>query len=566
MRRKIIFFFILSAVNILYSQENYPKDYFINPLEIPLVLSGTFGELRSNHFHAGIDIKTRAQEGFNVVASADGYISRINVSLWGYGNALYVTHDNGYTTVYGHLKSFSPEIDAFVRKKQYQEESFTIRLYPKKDELLVKKGALIALSGNSGSSGGPHLHFEVRDVKSNILNPMLFGITVPDHKSPTIVSAFSYTKNGNSHINQSNKIVKLVMNRQANGDLLANNIFAHGSIGFGINAFDRLDGDINKNGIYDLEMEVNGNKVFQFTVNKFSFSESRLINSYIDYERYNRLNQRVQKCFIEHEMNNLSVYKNVIDKGYIQIKDSMEYTVSITAKDFEGNKTKLIVPIRGKKDSIVIPKKTINKTPHYFKYEVSNQIKDSLVSIYFPKNTFYEDFYFDYSNKNGIVKLHNRGVPAHKRFKLSFDISNYTEEELKHMHIAKKNKSGKFYYVSTKRKDDFLYTSSNSLGDYTLKTDNESPKVSSIGFNEGDWLTKYKNIKVKIYDKGSGIKSYRGTIDGQWIRMAYNPKKNVLTYNFSDKKLEGTLHRLKVVVIDNVNNSTTFTSTFNKKN
>jgi len=395
---------------------------------------------------------------------------------------------------------------------------------------------------------------------------MLFGITVPDHKNPTIVSAFSYTKNDSSHINQSNKIVKLVMNRQANGDLLANNIFAHGSIGFGINAFDRLDGDINKNGIYDLEMEVNGNKVFQFTVNKFSFSESRLINSYIDYERYSRLNQRVQKCFIEHEMNNLSVYKNVIDKGYIQIKDSMEYTVSITAKDFEGNKTKLIVPIRGKKDSIVIPKKTINKTPHYFKYKVSNQIKDSLVSVYFPKNTFYEDFYFDYSNKNGIVKLHNRGVPAHKRFKLSFDISSYTEEELKHMHIAKKNKSGKFYYVSTKRKDDFLYTSSNSLGEYTLKSDNDSPKVSSIGFKEGDWLTKYKNIKVKIYDKGSGIKSYRGTIDGQWIRMAYNPKKNVLTYNFSDKTLEGTLHRLKVVVTDNVNNSTTFTSTFNKKN
>ena len=566
MHKKITIFFTLCLVNFLYAQENYPKNYFINPLEIPLVLSGTFGELRSNHFHAGIDIKTRAQEGYKVVASADGYISRINVSLWGYGNALYVTHDNGYTTVYGHLKSFSPEIEAFVRKKQYKEESFTIRLYPKADELLVKKGALIALSGNSGSSGGPHLHFEVRDVKSNILNPMLFGITVPDHKNPTIVSAFSYTKNESSHVNQSNKNVKLVFNRQANGDLLANNIFAYGTIGFGINSFDRLDGDINKNGIYDLEMAVNGSKVFQFTANKFSFDESRLINSYIDYERYNRLNQRVQKCFIEHEMNNLSVYKNVIENGYIQIKDSMEYTVSITARDFNGNKTKLIVPIKGKKDSIVIPKKTIDKTPHYFKYQVSNQIKDSLVSVYFPKNTFYEDFYFDFSNKNGIVKLHNSSVPAHKRFKLSFDISNYSEEEIKHMHIAKKSKSGKFYYVSTKRKDDFLYTSSNSLGDYTLKSDNEFPKVSTIGFKNGDWLTKNKNIKVKIYDKGSGIKSYRGTIDDQWIRMAYDPKKNVLTYDFSDKPLEGTLHILKVVVTDNVNNSTTFTSTFNKKN
>jgi len=184
----------------------------------------------------------------------------------------------------------------------------------------------------------------------------------------------------------------------------------------------------------------------------------------------------------------------------------------------------------------------------------------------FQKNAFFEDFYFDYSNKNGIVKLHNSSVPVHKSFKLSFDVSNYSEEELKQMHIAKKNRGGKFYYVSTKRKDNVLYTLSKNLGEYTLKSDTESPKISSIGFKNGDWLTKYKTLKLKIYDKGSGIKSYRGTIDGKWIRMAYDPKRNVLTYDFSDKTLEGTLHKLKVVVIDNVNNSTTFTSTFNKKN
>lgn len=565
MVRNIVTIIFLCAVNSLFSQGNYPKDYFINPVEIPLVLSGTFGELRSNHFHAGIDIKTQSQEGFKILATADGYVSRINVSLWGYGNALYVTHPNGYTTVYGHLKSFSPEIDAFVRKKQYTEESFTIRLYPKASELKVKKGQVIALSGNSGSSGGPHLHFEVRDVKSNILNPMLFGINIPDHKNPTIQSAFAYSGTPDSQVNQSNKNVQLVINRQANGDLLANKIYAYGRIGFGINAFDRLDGALNKNGLYDLEMAVNGNKTFQFTLNKFSFDESRLINSFIDYERFNRLRQRVQKCFIEHEMNNLSLYKNVIDQGFLQVKDSMEYTVSISAKDFKGNTTRLIIPIQGKKDSIVIPKVT-KITPWFFNYQESNQIKDSLVTVYFRKNSFYENFYFDYSNENGIVKLHNSSVPLQKSFKLSFDVSNYSEEELKQMHIAKKNKSGKLYYVSTKRKDNVLYTLSKNLGEYSLKTDTESPKVSAIGFKNGDWLTKYKTIKVKIYDRGSGIKSYRGTIDGKWIRMAYDPKRNVLTYDFSDKTLEGTLHKLKVVVIDNVNNSTTFTSTFNKKN
>ena len=565
MRKFFITLFFLGLVNSVFSQSEYPNDYFINPLEIPLVLSGTFGELRTNHFHAGLDIKTQKVEGHKVLASAEGYVSRINVSLWGYGNAIYVTHPNGYTTVYGHLQKFSPEIDAYVRKKQYEKESFTIRLYPKPSELKVEKGEVIALSGNSGSSGGPHLHYEIRDVKSNILNPMLFGINVPDHKNPTVQNAFAYSKNAESHVNQSSNIVQLVMNRQYDGDLLANPIYAHGKIGFGINAYDRLDGALNRNGLYALEMSVNGEKVFQFTANKFSFDESRYINSYIDYERLIKLKQRVQKCFVEHDMNNLSLYKKLIKHGYIQIKDSMEYTVSIVAKDFEGNKTRLVIPINGRKDSILIPKK-VEKTDRFFKFDRDNTIKDSIITAYFPKNIFYEEFYFDYDYRDGIVKLHNSSVPVHKNFRLSFDVSNYSEEELKTMYIAKKNRYGKLYYVSTKRKDNTLFTRSKNLGEYTLLSDNEKPTIRAVGFKNEQWLTKFTTLKVKIHDKGSGIKSYRGEIDGHWIRMAFNPKNGTLTYDFKDKQLEGTLHKLKVVVVDNVNNSTTFTTTFNKKN
>ena len=565
MHKIIITFLFLGLVNSLFSQGEYPKDYFINPLEIPLVLSGTFGELRTNHFHAGLDIKTQKVEGHKVLSSAEGYVSRINVSLWGYGNAIYVTHPNGYTTVYGHLQKFSPKIDAYVRKKQYEKESFTLRLYPKASDLKVEKGEIIALSGNSGSSGGPHLHYEIRDVKSNILNPMLFGINVPDHKNPTVQNAFVYSKNGDSHVNQSSNIVQLVMNRQYDGDLLANTINAYGEIGFGINAYDRLDGALNRNGLYELQMSVNGEKVFQFKANKFSFDESRYINSYIDYERLINLKQRVQKCFVEHEMNNLTLYKKLIKNGYIQIKDSMEYTVSIEARDFEGNKTRLIIPIIGKKDSIVVPKK-MEKTDRFFKFGRENTIKDSLITAYFPKNIFYEDFYFDYDYSNGVVKLHNSSVPVHDYFRLSFDISNYGEDDVKTMYIAKKNQYGKLYYVSTKRKENTLYTSSKSLGEFTLKSDNDKPTVRAVGFKNEQWLTKFKTLRVKIHDKGSGIKSYRGEIDGDWIRMAFNPKNGTLTYDFNDKELEGTLHKLKVVVVDNVNNSTTFTTTFNKKN
>lgn len=565
MRKKIVLLLLLAICQKIASQTEYPKDYFINPLEIPLVLSGTFGELRSNHFHAGLDIKTQQVEGQKVIASADGYISRINVSLWGYGNALYVTHPNGYTTVYGHLQKFSPEIDAYVRKRQYENERYSIRLYPKSNELIVKKGQVIALSGNSGSSGGPHLHYEIRDVKSRTMNPMLFGITVPDHKNPTIQNAYAYALTDSSHVNQSANSVKIVFNRQYDGDLLANKIYAYGKIGFGINSYDRLDGALNRNGLYILDMSVNGERVFQFAADRFSFDESRFINSYIDYDKYISQKQRVQKCFVDHDMNNLSLYKRINDSGYINVKDSMEYTVSIIARDFTGNKTKLIIPIQGKKDSVIIPKKEI-VTDRYFKSKQSNTIKDSIITAYFPENIFYEDFYFDYSFENGIVKLHNNSVPVHKNFRLTFDVSSYPMEEVKKIYIAKKNKYGKLNYVSTKRKDNTLYTLSRYLGEYTLTSDNHNPTIKTIGFSDGQWLTKFKTLKIRIHDKGSGIKSYRGEIDGQWIRMAYDPKKGILTYDFSDKNLEGTLHNLKVVVTDNVNNSTTFTTTFNKKN
>lgn len=376
----IIFFF---TYQIALSQGNYPTDYFINPLEIPLVLSGTFGELRSNHFHAGLDIKTQGREGLNVVSAADGYVSRINVSQWGYGKALYITHPNGYTTVYGHLKKFSPAIEAFVKKAQYQKESFIIRLYPKSTELKVRKGEIIALSGNSGSSGGPHLHYEIRDVKANILNPMMFGMEIPDHKRPSIQSAFAYSKNDKAQVNHSNKVVNLYLKRTNSGNLLANTIYAHGEIGFGINAFDRLDAAINQNGLYELEMSVNGEQLFVFRADKFSFAESRYINTYLDYERYIRLKQRVQKCFIELPQSKLNLYKKLSNHGFVNVKDSLDYQVEITAKDFEGNKTKLTIPIRGKKDTILVAK-TIKKTPYYFKANEINRIADSVEAYNLP--------------------------------------------------------------------------------------------------------------------------------------------------------------------------------------
>jgi len=565
MLNKFLLFFLLSSSSFVFTQDNYTTDYFINPLEIPLVLSGTFGEIRSNHFHSGFDIKTQQRTGLNVISSGDGFVSRINVSRWGYGKALYITHPNGYTTVYGHLKEFSPEIEAYVKENQYKKETFEIRLYPKAGELEVSQGEIIALSGNSGSSGGPHLHYEIRDVQANIINPMLFGIDIPDHKKPTIQAAFAYSKNDSSQVNQSNRIVNLNLKKQSNGDLIANTIYAYGEIGIGINAFDRLDGAINRNGLYEIEMRVNGQVLYQFTVDKFSFGESRYVNTYFDYARYINLNQRVQKCFIELPSKKLKLYKKVVDKGFFKVMDSLDYKVEITTKDFKGNVTNLTIPVKGKKDTIVLSR-SITKTPYYFKSNLANKIEDSVVTVTFPKNIFYEDFYFDYSYVDGVANLHNRTVAVHNYFRIAFDVSKYSDDEKNQMYIARKNKYGKLSYVGSRHMDSEIYTSTKSLGQYTLATDLEKPKVYHYNFKENQSLGKKRYLKVRISDTGSGIKSYRGEIDGKWVLMEYAPKLRTLSYDFEDKKLTGYYHTLKIIVTDNVNNSTTFTTSFNRKN
>ena len=223
------------------AQNNYPQDYFSNPLDIPLVLSGTFAELRSNHFHSGLDIKTQQRTGLKVKATANGFVSRIKVSHFGYGKALYITHPNGYTSVYAHLQKFSPDIEAYVKQYQYENESYEIELFPKAEDLLVTKDNLVAYSGNSGGSGGPHLHFEIRDKQERPMNPMLFGIDIKDSSNPVIKSIYAYPLDKNSYINKSNTKQKLRLTPLKSGDYSAENVEAIGNIGFAVGTFNRAD-------------------------------------------------------------------------------------------------------------------------------------------------------------------------------------------------------------------------------------------------------------------------------------------------------------------------------------
>jgi hypothetical protein len=556
-------FFLLFSVFIC-AQDYYPKDYFSNPLDVTLVLSGSFAELRSNHFHSGLDIKTQQREGLKVYASADGYISRIKISHFGYGKALYITHPNGYTTVYAHLLKFSPEIEAYIKKAQYEKESFEIELFPNTQDLIVEKGEQVALSGNTGGSGGPHLHFEIRDNEERPINPLLFGMDIKDTTTPMIKDVYAYPIGENSHVNKSNEKQKLRLIPLANGDYTVENIEAYGKIGFAIESTDRQDLAYNNNGVYTIETFYNGNKKIEIDFKRFSFDETKHLNQYIDYGHYKTKKVRLQKLFIDKN-NPLSLYQESEDNGYIMVEDSTSSVYKVAVKDFKNNSSWLTINIEGKKENDIKLKDSF-VSPYYIHADKTNELLHNNISVEFYPDTFYEDFYIDFSIKNDTITLHEDVIPVKKHFKITYDISNYHEPDADKLYIARLVGYKKYpWYSSTTKEKNLIYTITDDLGTYALVTDTIKPTIKPINFKDGQWLSKYRYLKLKIDDEGSGISNYRATINDKWILMEYDYKTKTLTYDFNDGIITDTKNNLKLIVTDNVGNNSTFEITFYRK-
>lgn len=560
-----IFFVVLLFFSLpFFGQENYPQDTFRSPLDIPLILAGSFGELRSNHFHSGIDIKTKQRQGLPIYAIGDGTVTRIKVSLYGYGKVMYVAHPNGYTSVYGHLQKFAPEIEDYIKKVQYKKKSYEVEVFPNYGEVKVEKGKVIAYSGNTGGSSGPHLHFEIRSsISEKPTNPLLYGLEVRDATNPVLNKLFAYPLSQNAIINESNAKVALNFSKQKDGTFLADKVNASGTIGFGFSGYDRQDMAANKNGIYQVQLLVNGQMYTDYDFEKFSFAETRYINTLIDYDHYGKYRQKIQQCFLAPG-NRLSIYNVLKNDGKIAIKEGLSYSVELLLKDLEGNLTKVTIPVEGKKEPLKINKKA-QKTDHYIIAKKPNNYDLGAAKVYFPANTFYKDFYIDLKKGNDTVTIHNSRVPAHRNFTITFDASKYSKEERKLLFIARLDKKLQPSYASTYKRGNSFTTRTRNLGTYVLAKDTIAPKVRAKNFKEKQWLNNYSYLSVLISDDLSGIDTYAATLNGEWILMEYESKKNTLTYNFDDKVLNEKQYELKVVVTDNVGNTTTFTSTFYRK-
>jgi murein DD-endopeptidase MepM/ murein hydrolase activator NlpD len=546
----------------LAAQVNYPKDYFSPPLDIPMQLSGNFGELRPNHFHAGFDLKTNQREGLAVHAVADGYVSRIKISTFGNGKTIYITHANGYTSVYGHLQRTKGAIEELVKKTHYAEKSYEIEIFLKSGELTVKKGEIIGLSGNTGSSEGPHLHFEFRDNKTeNIINPMFFGFDkfMKDNKKPVLSSVYVYPLDNNTIVNQSKRPLLLNLSLQKDGTYLADKVVSDGKIGFGINTFDYDDISFNKNGVFNVQSFYNGTPNFGYQFNTYSFDEMRYINALIDYARYKKTQQRVQKLFMLNPYK-LSIIATDKTNGVLNIVPNLSSIYRIEVSDFYGNKTTVSIPIKFTSQPSIVAKETI-PSKYFIKAKNDSNFEKANVSVFFPAGTFYEDFNMNFDVSNDSVLIHDDTVPVHSNFTITFEDNKYSEKQREKVFIGA-IEGTKISYNPTFRKGAIFTAKVKTLGKYALVLDETPPKITIAKPIEGKWLNNQNSIQFTISDSISGIKSYNGFLNGKWILFEYENKTRTLTHNFSDNIVAEGANDLKLIVTDNVGNSSIFETHF----
>ncbi len=557
---KLLHFFLFFYASSMFAQIDYPKDYFRLPLDIPMKLSGNFGELRPNHFHAGFDFKTMQKEGLKVYAVADGYISRIKISTFGNGKTIYINHPNGITTVYGHLQSANGIIEQYIKTTHYKKENYEIEMFPLANEIMVKKGDIIAFSGNTGSSGGPHLHFEFRDTKSEkVINPYFFGydLAMKDTKKPLISSLLVYPIEDASVVNQSKRPVVLNLSLQADGTYLAQKVSAKGKIGFGIDAYDLFDLSYNRYGIYKMQSFINGKPSFRFQLDTFSFDESKYINAFIDYYKYKQSRQRIQKLFMKNPFP-LSIISTDTNKGILDVIANFTNVYRIEVSDFYGNTTMVSIPISYSALESTISEE-VTKTQYFVKSKTDSNYEKDNCSVFFPAGTFYDDFYLNFDVKNNIMTVHDDRIAVNNNFLVTIIDNSAIKDGKTFIASIKENKLS---YNATKNIENTFTTYTKKLGNFTLARDTVAPKISISKTIQGKWISTQKTIQLNISDGLSGIKTYNGYLNGKWILFEYENKTNRITHYFDDGIVAEGKNDLKVVVTDNVGNSTIFETQF----
>lgn len=583
-------YIIVGYFQSLIAQSVVEKGYFMFPIKPGQTnyLTGSMGELRANHFHAGIDVKTDGQIGLPVYCSADGYVSRIKISSYGYGKVLYITHPNGFTTVYAHLEKFDATLSAWTLKKQYELESFDIDVNPGKDELQVKKGQIIATSGNTGSSGGPHLHYEVRDSEEKVWNPLLFDFKEIKDTEPPVIDFIALRSFGvNSRVENEFGRKDFKPFKSGKNYIFTKPISASGEIGIEIKAHDRMNETYNQYGISCVELKVDGKEIFFHNINKFSFEDGKKINAHLDYETLLAKNQRFQHCYIS-DGNDLCSYKECSHSGKLKIVPGQKYKIEITVYDAINNNSTLSFTIEGKESNAnvlsteiskggyrvyenilkikgkvakdtaadffldgkkiqVRPAYLVNGLPVYL-YDLRVGLLDSvIIDKYIERFNFVKmippyqkanfkcgNFLVELSDSalmdtlymqlkciqdtkgNSQLNVHEPSVPIFGGYQITYEAG--PEEKLYSNSYMGLN-GGK--YEESILNGNKMFARVKYFGKFVIVRDTIMPAIKYVTHST-------KSIKFNIFDKESGIASFRATIDGKWVLMNYEHKKKTI--------------------------------------
>jgi hypothetical protein len=564
--------FIILSLLLLHALNENPENNvaFISPVKIPLSLSANFGELRIDHYHSGLDIKTQGVTGKEVVAAASGYIYRISVSPGGFGKALYIKHPSGYSTVYGHLESFNPEIDKYVNTQQYEKKSFLVTLYPPRERFQVRQGDIIGLTGNSGSSGGPHLHYEIRKSEGEIpVNPLFFDFGISDNIKPVIEKLIVYPVNGNTLINNQNK-KKWINVTGSNGKFAIpadTEIIISGEAGFGIKSFDQLDESNNKCAVYSIELLVDSSSVFKYVMDAFSFNESRYINSHIDYEIFQKEKMYIERTFVLPN-DKLSVYKNLVNRGICNFNDNRTHMAEIIVTDMNDNKSKLSFKIKAR--TMKPSEASVKPEGKLMPFNRSNSFESENIKVNIPNGALYDTICFSYNKSarspgmlSDIHSIHNDYVAVHKPYTLSIKPDSIPLGKKSKMLMVKIEDSKKRNALNSYWTEGYISAEVRSFGNYYIGIDTTGPEINANGLAQGANLTGRKEIRIRITDNLSGINYYDPAIDGKWALFEYDQKNDVLIYEFDPDRIKrGAKHNLALKVADNKDNISYFNCTF----
>ena len=530
----------------------------VPPLDIPLKLSGTFGEFRPTHFHAGLDIKTQGKEGFEVKSINAGSIRRIRVTTTGYGKALYIQHADGTTSVYAHLKKFAPKIEKLIKAYQYEKKAFVVQKFLKLGELTVEKGERIGYSGNTGGSLGPHLHFEIRDSKKETpLNPLQLGLDISDSIRPIVQGLYLYTLKGK----KTGEKQALPLTRKNDSVYTAELLNLGGKKAFGVRVFDRQDNSYNRNGVYQATLRANGTTAFSYTFDALDFKDGKKIDALIDYATYKNERIRIQKLFNNLE-ENYSFLNTTAPDGLLTFEANRAYQLEFQFKDFSGNSSYIQLFVSGTEEQIT----EANSRP--FDKEIVPE-KDYLFSkgpytVYVPQDSFYQTVGFQANLVGGdTLSIETDDAPQKKGFELEYKYPTLDSLGQQQMCLAKfipgkGRKKDRWGYVGTVKKDSSLFTKYAYPGKYIFTRDSLSPSVVPKNFREEQWVSNYNYLEVEIEDDFSGIATYEASINDAWILMEHEPKNNTLTYDFEDLNTDQARLHFKLVVTDQVGNSTTY--------